>query len=341
MELIFDREDIPVVNENKRYWFIRTYRGEAFSDYYDKDYVGLGINDVPTQLIKSVNPDDLTNLRNLHNFLNNNTSYKDGAATRAARQLIEFENIVKVGDTIVIPSKNSTRLAIGTVTSDVYAVRNTGTFYFENELHHYPQRRRKVEWDRKVFKDDLQGDLRPLIASQNGLTNADSFADTIDGTVKSLYIKDKHIYLTLKINQDEDINAFVLNRFLTGLTYFYQEYCKENGEEVNEDLTIKIKLQSKGKVAMRAFGMAGLIGLAGMVALSNNNEVEIDFGKVKVKGKSDGLIQSVSNFLDKRQERRIEWEKFNDSMQRLKAKPYTDSLRTDQNLADSVKKEGE
>ena len=331
---------IPTIDENKQYWFIRTYSGEIFRDYYENNYVGLGVNTIPQSLIKSADYSNPSTLKNLHTFIDKNTSYKNGAATKIARELISFEHEVKIGDTVVIPSRNSYELAIGTVESDVYLVDIKGTFAFRNQREPYPEKRRRIKWEKIVLRESLNGDLRGLTSSHHGLTKANNYADIIEGTIDSLYIKKEHAYFTLKINQDEDINAFVLNRFLTGLTYFYQEYCSESGLAVDEELMIKIKLQSRGKVAMRALGIAGLLGVATMVALSNNNEVKVDLKNMKVEGKSDGLLKSLTDFLDKKQERKIRYEEFKDSMENLKAMRYDDSLKSEK-VSDNTQTKGE
>jgi restriction system protein len=317
---------IPVINEGKQYWFVRTYGGEIFPTYYSEGYIGLGVNEVPQSLIK-IAADNPSGVYELNKFIHNNTRYKNGAATKVGRELINFEHDIKIGDTIVIPSKNSTELAIGTVTSDVYFVNKPRAFKFRDRVEHLPQKRRHVKWERVIYRDDLNGDLKNLIGSHHGLTNANGYADVIEGTVDSLYIKNDHAYLTLKVNQDEDINAFVLSRFLNDLTYFYQEFCLETGQEIDEDLVIKIKLQSKGKLALKAFCVAGVVGIAGLVALSSDSEVKLEIGKVKVEGKSKGFLKSLTDFLDAKQERAERYERFQDSMKELKAMRYDDSLK--------------
>ena len=327
-------QGVPTISEEKQYWFIRTYSGETFRNYYANNYVGLGVNNVPQSLIKS------SDFKGLYTFLDKNTSYKNGAATKMVRELISFEHEMKIGDTVIIPSRNSHELAIGTVESDVYLVENKGTFTFRGRPEPYPEKRRRIKWEKIVYRDDLNGDLRGLTSSHHGLTNANAYADTIEGTIDSLYIKNAHAYFTLKINQDEAINAFVLSRFLNGLTYFYQEWCIEKGYEVNEDLTIKIQLQSRGKVAIRALGIGAVIAIASMIVLSDNNEVKMDMGRVKVEGKSTGLLKSYSNFLDAKQERQIKWQEFQDSMQHLKAMRYDDSLKSEKEVSDNMQAKG-
>ncbi len=361
-------ENIPVINEDKRYWFIRTYGGETFENYYDNKYVGLGINNVPVNLIKDArvivkSPASFTEEDNAYEILedtkgndvmenrsafirlwehiNQNTSYHFGEATKAAVQLVNFENNIKIGDTVIIPSKNSSQIAIGTIESDVFSVRTPATFYFKNETHQYPIRRRRVKWERLIDKKDLQGDFRG-ITSRQGLTNIDYFKDIIDGTSKGLYIRNAHAYLTLKINQDQEINAFVLNRFLSGLTYFYQEFCKESGREIDENLTIKIRLQSKGKMGIIGTIVVGVAGISGMLHLGNRPDVRMEMGTYHSINASDSYMDFYNQFINHSPERIQKAEEFNTSMQQLKAMNYLDSLpATEHDSSDETEIVGE
>ena len=64
--------------------------------------------------------------------------------------------------------------------------------------------------------------------------------------------------------------------------------------------------------------VVGVIGLAGVIALSDNSEVDLTIGQSHVHGRSDGFLNSLTKFLDKKQERQMQYEIFKDSIQRLK-----------------------
>lgn len=181
-----------------------------------------------------------------------------------------------------------------------------------------------------------------MLASHYGIINADAYSDTIESFLESVFIKDEHIYLVIQINQDEEINAFDLHRFLDGITFFYQEFCKDEGIEPNEELTIKIKLQSEGKTILKALVYVGIIGLLGLITLCNNNEIESTIGGVKIKGKSEGFLKTYEDFLERDQKRKEQLILFNDSLQKLKAnnKPIEGEPLKD-NTSNQTKENGE
>lgn len=322
MQITLERqlEKVKIVDENKRYWFIRTFAGEAFNFYLDEEYVGLGLNNVPLKYIREAKIDDDPTFNILYNFINKNTDYQKGEATKWAKQLIDFTNNVRIGDTVIMPSKSSDMLAFGIVTSEIYIKENPGKITHNGELLILPEKRRSVKWNKVIRREDLKGELRSLLSSHQGITNADDYAYIIEGAQESIFINKEHIYLVLNVGTNEEINAFELQRFLSGLTYFYKEFCIDNGLGDNEELSIKIKLQSEGKAYLKAAKYAGVLGLALVIMLCNNPHVEFEMDNIKFKAGSDGGLKSVTEFLDKKQERELKLIKFKDSIDKLKAK---------------------
>jgi len=342
MDIYFEREivDIKKIDSSKKYWFVRTYGGSLYEEYFEKEYIGLGFNKVPLEYIKKGDIKDKSTLTDLTTYIQNNTRYRGADATKWAKQLIIFDKEVKIGDIVIIPSENSNKFSIGTITSDTYLVKDPGTFQNKAEIEHFPEKRKKVKWEKTMLKSEFQGELRNLTTTHQGITNADKYFMVIEGQLSNLYVKEEKTYLIIQINQDEDINAFVLNRFLASLTYFYNEFCIENNVEPNEELSIKIKLQSKGRVALIAASIVGVVGISTLLLLSDNTELKADLKQMKVEGKSDGLLNSISNFLDRNQERRMRYEVFQDSLNRLKVQHKVDSVKLNHEITDNVKKKG-
>lgn len=88
----------------------------------------------------------------------------------------------------------------------------------------------------------------------------------------------------------------------------------------NEELTIKIRVQSRGKMILKALGIAAVVSLAGLISLSNDPEFKVDVKKGQMEGKSKGFLKSYSEFLDKKQERKKQWLIFLDSMESSESK---------------------
>lgn len=320
MQIDFEEvvENVRVVDGDRRYWFVRTYSGELYNDFVERGYVGLGLNNVPMKYIKE-GAENKANYNRLKTFIENNNEYKKGEATKWANQLLSFEHDIKIGDIVMIPSKNSDVLSFGVVESDVLIKEDKGTFQFKNKYEPYPEKRRKIKWIKEAPKAELGTELRGLISSHQGLTNAGWYSQFIEGSLSTIYIKEDKVYLSLKINQDEEINAFHLSRFLDALTYFYKEFCDEFGEEFDENLFIKIKLQSKGKMLLNGACKAAGIALLGMLAMTKGANFEADLFFFKLKASSgDGFLKSLSDFKDANAERQEKYANLAESKEELK-----------------------
>ena len=335
-------EKVRVVDENRRYWFMRTYGGETYGDFTENNYVGIGFNDVPQRYIEDCKDRNDAAIKKLREYIESKYSYRDGTTSKWINQLIDFQHTVKEGDVVVVPSKNSDQFTVGVVESDVYVVSEKRTFLHKDNYVRYPEKRRKIKWQRNITGSDVR-DLKGLTASHQAISKADKYADVIEGFVSSVYIREDQMHLVLKINQHEDINAFDLNDMLTGITYFYNEFCIENGIEPNRDLTIKIKLQSEGLARVKGYFKAGIFGVMIITALAKNGEFTMDptTGKFSFKT-GDGILTSVlepiTDFLDARQERTIRFEEYQRSIKNLEV----NNLKTaNNNILDDIAEEGE
>lgn len=340
MELNFEEvvESVRVVDGDRNYWFVRTYSGELYEDFLKRNYVGLGLNNVPMRYIKEGTENKSAYLQ-LKTFIENNTDYKKGEATKWTNQLLSFEHDIKVGDIVMIPSKNSDILSFGIVESDVIVKEDKGTFLFKNKYEPYPEKRRKIKWIKDSSKSELGTELRGLISSHQGLTNAGWYSQFIEGNLSTIYIKEDKVYLSLKVNQDEEINAFQLSRFLDSLTFFYKEFCDEFDEEFDENLFIKIKLQSKGKMLFNGACKVAGIALLGMLVMSKGANFEADLFIFKLKASTgDGFLKTLSDFKDSNAERKQKYANLVESKQELKVNEADTTDADSINIVDSTKK---
>lgn len=330
MKLNFETsvEQIREVNQDRKYWFVRTYSGELFTDFVEKKYIGIGFNEVPMNYLSNADLENDFSKKPLKEFIENNTDYEKGEATKWANQLISFNKSVKIGDIVVIPSKNSSDLAIGVIESGIYLTEEPGNFWFGEKYESYPEKRRKVSWQLIKPRGFFRNDLNSVFNTRQAISNIDDLGNTIEGYLSNVFKKGERTYLTLLVNRDEDINAYYFRDFLDSLTFFYSEICKELDKEVNDErLFIKIKVQSKGKVALWAISSIGVLSLGIITMMAKNPQIKIELGQhIKLDAQSDGLLPAISDFLDKKQERTIQLEKFRRSMEELEIKDSTDVL---------------
>ncbi|WP_398453293.1 hypothetical protein AB3466_17735 [Sphingobacterium thalpophilum] len=259
------------VPTDRKYWFIRTFGGQLFNYFYEREKVGIIGNSVPLDYIKNGRYDNAT-FTTLQQFIfNNEVQENQSEATKLANQLLRFYHDVKIGDVVMMPSADSNYIAIGLIDSDIKIEKTTGTVRHNDKDESYPEKIRKVKWQKILPKNEVVGDLRSLFSSRLGLTNADKYGDFIESNLSSVFIKDEMTYGTFYINQDENINAFELKRFLDAITTLYTELCKENGYDVDEELYIKIKVQSKGSAILIGGCVGAITAIIVYLGLFSNN----------------------------------------------------------------------
>lgn len=263
--------EIREIPNKRRYWFVRTFGGILFEYYYSSKKVGILGNDVPLALIKNAIHDNVT-FSSLQNYIFTNI-YPDntGEATKLANQLIDFYHHVKVDDIVMMPSVDSNYIAFGRVKS-VMKERDKpfGKFMYKESQFDYPTKYHDVEWLTIKKKRDVLGDMRPLFSTYMGITNADKYGEFIESSISTFFTKEEYYYFSMfvDLNEDEELNAFELQRYLEAVTKLYKHYCVANDIDDNEELYLKIKIQSQGNNILKWLKTAGGIGVAGIFLMS-------------------------------------------------------------------------
>lgn len=331
---ILKHENIRQIPDNRNYWFIRSYGGKLFDEYLGRDYVAIGFNRVPYSYIREALSKSGSTYERLKTFLADNYKLKKGEDTRWANQLITFEKSVKIGDVVVVPAESSDEFAIGEIIGNTKVVDDKRSFLFDNDYEPYPEKRKAVNWVKRVKRSRFIGDTRAMISSHQAVSSINDMGNFVESNISSLFFRGSYGYFTLRINQNQDINAFDLNRLLSSLTYFYKEICKALGEEENEDLFIKIKVQSEGATSLRSKIVMALIGLALICQIPKSEGTKVKIGSLfsyESEG-SEGLGQATLNFIKGLGSGTKHLIEFIDSREKLKAETISsdEELHTDQ-----------
>lgn len=336
---ILNSLEIREIPLNRNYWFIRTYGGRLFNEYLERDYVAIGFNKVPYKFIKegANSPSEFDRLKD---YLENNYNLKKGEDTKWANQLLSFENKLKIGDVIVIPSDNSNFFSIGEIISDTIVVDDKRSFSIGEDYEPYPEKRKNVRWLKKVARVNFVGDTRSMIQSQMAISSINFMSDFVESNISGLYFRGNMGHFTLRINQDEDINAFDLSRLLNSMTNIYKALCKELGEEDNEDLFIKIKVQSKGSSSLKGIIKRAVVGLAIISMLPKSEASKIKIGNwynYESEG-NEGLVSAALRLINGLGEGAAHAIEFFEARENLEAEPIKEQTEplTDVNHNDSV-----
>ncbi|WP_443659096.1 hypothetical protein [Clostridium algidicarnis] len=286
---------IPIIDEKRNYWFIRTQGGDYFEDFYIEKYVGIEWDEVSD--LNFIENNDCDIIKGL-------VSEKYPKIEKpgyVAKQIKKFVSDVKIGDIVLIPNKNSEKIAFGEVISDVsiYEEDRDPTldfFMLEDDNEDIPlKKRREVKWLKVVRRRSLDPYLYKIIYSHSAIVDARPYAIFIDRTLHSFYIKDNEAHLTMKVNNPCDISAIDLSGFIyesIGLVDSFNIKTEESFDK--RDISTKINVQSPGIIEF-----VGPIGIIGCIAIGTVFLIGGETTFLGVKLKSEGLSNKI-----------LEWAKF-------------------------------
>lgn len=200
---------IPIIKSNRRYWFVRTVGGQYREEFVDNEFIGINWNDFSNiSLIKKCQDDD-EHYKMLKEQLSETLDNPKNAG-RILGQIIRFVCEMNVGDVVIIPTEKSTRITFGVIESDIYVEQLS-----QVELDNLKSngmcdyiKRRKVKWVKTVYREKLDPLLYKMLRAHQTISCCDDYADQIDRTLESVYVKDGKAYLTMQIGQPKDIAAY-------------------------------------------------------------------------------------------------------------------------------------
>ncbi len=262
---------IDVVKPEMNYWFVRTDDGTLFEEFYENGYIAIGWDYLTLSEINTLSDEAIRNRIAEKENLDPTTFKGKGAITTIHNKLKTFISLKK-GDVVVIPSKNSDRLAFGRISSDKPYTADAKNF----------TKRFNVSWyDVKNIRD-LNAIFYQVKSNQHSISSIDRFAPHIDRVVGNLFEKNNMTHYVLKIEKNDDINFDDLNDLMTNIKKLTKAINKHFGFNENTDeFYIKVNLQSKGALELIKSGKSLAILAFLLFASSCDNLDKQDDAKIK------------------------------------------------------------
>ena len=217
-----DTLEIPLISEDRNYWFIRTNGGKYYKSFRNNDYIAISRNELDSNFLSGNSSDKPVTKNQVYQYYakkhkddEDKIAYYANNSTRIANLLNRFIYEIKAGDIVIIPSASSEKLSFGEVIEE--------DIYFEKDIplvqpkdhqnsHYCPYiKRKKIKWLKDVNKSNLEPKLYPLFLSHHAITQADpkKYAGYIDRTIDSIYIKGDNAHLILDVTEESNINALI------------------------------------------------------------------------------------------------------------------------------------
>lgn len=279
---------IPEI-ESQHYWFVRTSSGKHYADFTMHSYIAINWDEVSVSFFRS-NTENTVKRILQEKYYNNpserpendedvdliaDTSTKQ-QVTLAYNKLRRFINGFQIGDTVLIPDRNSENISIGLIESDVYEDEDYDTrYYAENpgtEITPCPfKKRRRVKWLKHLSKDSMDVFLAKAINAQHSVSCIDDYSNVINRNIYNLYTYNDSLHAIIRAGHPNGLSFGELKELITTL----DEALKDASIAVDEvynpaAIDAKIAFHSIGILEISAAILSGATAIS-MVILALNH----------------------------------------------------------------------
>lgn len=321
---------IPEIPSDRKYWFFRTEGGEYYPDFKINNFIALGWDDF-------CNIDNLKNMTAYDDIDTLKNKFKEHYPNErrfglAVNQILTFINTMKIGDIVLIPSKNSRDLAIGEITSDarIYTEDadelNDSDDFLDDEDVGYKickyKKRRDIKWITTIKKNKLDPQLFKLMWARNTITDASSYDMYIDRNLHSIYYKNNKLNVTLHVEQENGISTRSMNALLSNTLAYIDRFNFYEKERELDELEIKMMVESPGVIQYIGGAAALTILLGGFSLFAFGADINFEIAGQKYSINSGGAVSFYKEMNRHEEEMaKIELEKLKSSMGDLKIQP--------------------
>lgn len=230
-------ENIPTLESENDYWFVRAKAGTFYQSFLVGNYIAIGWNEITLKNLEQMAEENVKEKILKHNP----ESEKPGAAYNQMRR---FAYNIKIDDLVIVPSEAPNDLLVGKVISRPYTETDDNILSETNVCTF--SKRIKVKWLGKIRNSDIDPELYKLLYSGHTISNANQYKKYINRGVYDAYIEDDIMSITIKVQDEESINAYDYNYFLTKVL----EIAAIFSEEEEQRITLRTNVQSQGPIEL-------------------------------------------------------------------------------------------
>lgn len=227
--------DIPEIDIDRNYWFIRSNSGEYWGDFKNFSFVAIGHNNYTYEQIIEAEKNGKIEL--LRKQIETDEETKRPGLT--INQIKNFYEKIQEGDVVVTPSKESQYISFGIITSEAYDIRNLDTKNLD-DCEFY--KRRNVKWIIDVPSEKLEPNLYKMVYSHQAIFDANEYSDFIDRTMYPLFKKGDSTHLKIEVTTKKKIQSRELSALLNIGSNDFLPYPTEN------NINVRLNVQSPGFV---------------------------------------------------------------------------------------------
>lgn len=247
VKLLLKTLKIPIVDEDRNYWLVRTNEGEYFQDFYFDNFIAIGFDAIP---LNKICQDQYLEMKQAIREYYPEYANPD----LIVNQLVEFVHHMKKGDIVLLPSLNYAYIVIGELLDDeMYLLNKVQSMEWAREKRCPYIKRRRVKWYKYIKIEELDVYLHSLLNIEQLVSNINDYASFIDRTLYSFYIKGDKAYSVFQVNKDYNIPALELSSLIYNIVSMVDKINELSDEEFNlnkKEINVKINVQSSGPIEL-------------------------------------------------------------------------------------------
>jgi restriction system protein len=293
---LIDEYQIPIVtiDKNRKYWLVRTQAGDYYQQFYFDNFIAIGWDEF-NDLDKFGSVEKAIMVKEME------ITYPDNKKPGLIySQIYRFLFEMRPGDIVMIPSVNSTHISFGIIETHPFIQTVKETDIEEGACPF--QKRRKIKWVKTVSREDLDPYLYRMMQTHLTISNAGEYADAIDRTLHSFYLKDGKAHLVLQVTQTEEIPAIDLIESINNILNIVPFVNDPEDPEKTFDksvIDLKLRVQSPGVMEfISEVAPWAVIGTGILLNYIVGGNIKAIFTKEQtdIEASSQGLIEKILKF---------------------------------------------
>ncbi len=303
---LYDQLKIPKIDE-RNYWLVRSNGGEYYEDFFLHKYIAIAWDYISLAIMNNKNEEEIKAIIDLNEKSQPTKSeltedeLNAGVVTTIYNKIYRFTKDFKIGDVVLVPSKNSEFISIGIIESEVYE----DPLYLSNYLEENPLteiklcpyfKRRKVSWLRQINKSKLDIYLIKAFSSHHAISSINEYAEFIDRNIYPIYLKGEEIHSTIHAGHPNGLTLRELVELSSSIESSLMDLSEHFGLEYkNKSYMVKINIHSPGLMEFIGIGAGAGVCISILMFAINNLR---NGGKFKIGFKVDGVTGNIDFSLE-------------------------------------------
>ncbi|MCF0158485.1 MAG: hypothetical protein HUJ83_08245 [Veillonella sp.] len=289
----------PVTVPDRNYWFLRTHGGEFYEEFFQKNFIAIGWDDVPC----------ISELNRTEEIIGPFKEKYGASTTRVFNQVHRFCREMQKGDIVIIPSHGSCEFAFGIIIDDKHHEAQDTQEALQEQSCPY-LKRRHVKWITSVKRYLIDPKLYLFFRNQQALSNANDYKSFIERAINPFYIMNGVAYFNIAVRRREDIPSLHIPLYMTGLLEraVALHNIIDNDDEaltaVARKISTRVNVQCPGVIeyfgdpaVITAIAVIGILIIGGKLSFNRKPDGDIN-GEISTPGFLGRLIELIDKYFE-------------------------------------------